>query len=289
MRDGSHFTQFTRRVLGHVLLGVSTVMFSGSLGAATIVHRFDFENESGDDSVGNLEGILMGDPSFSNDAMSGNGAIVLEGGQYVRIDDDMDFGSEFSMSMWVLPDSTALGIQTLVANSAGGWDTDGFKLYYNTWSDPSTADGAYILETGDGVDVGLAGDAVRSDLGLVVDEEWTQLGATVNVDTSEVWFYMNGELLATQGGLNIDMKTDSPFEIGRMLSAWDLHGMMDDVQIYDGILTDEEMKSLYDNPGSAIGFNPSQPGDFNDDGVLDAERHRRIDSTICQRQQQRSI
>jgi hypothetical protein len=239
------------------------------LNAATILHRYDFENEDGADSAGDLDGELAGDPFFSDDAPSGTKSIILEGNQYVRIE-EIDFGSQFSFSMWVLPDTTVLGIQNLVANAPGGWDTDGFKLFYNTWSDPATADGNFILETGDGQGVGSEGNAVSTGPGTVVDEEWYHLGATINIDDGEVFMYVNGELMNAGGGLNVDMKTDGPFEIGRMLNSWQLHGQMDDVQIYDGILTDEEVGSLYENPGSVIGDVPGVPGDFDSDQLLTA-------------------
>jgi hypothetical protein len=192
----------------------------------------------------------------------------LSGDQYVRIDEDMDFGSEFSVFLWVKPDSSALGIQTLVANAPGGWDSEGFKLYYHTWSDPATADGAVLLETGDGVNFGLPGDAIRTAPDTVFDDVWYHVGATVDMENAIAQIYVDGELQSASGGLNIDMKTDGPFEIGRMLNDWDLHGIIDDVQIYDGILSDDEIVALFQNPGSAIGFDPSTPGDYNDDGLV---------------------
>ena len=201
--------------------------------------------------------------------MSGELAMLLEGGQYVRVDEPMDFGSQFSIALWVKPDPSALGIQNLVGNAPGGWDTDGFKLYYNTWSDPSTADGAVILETGDGVDVGLAGDAVRTPVGTVGDEIWTQIATTVDIDAGEALLYVDGLITSTTGGLNIDMKTDSPFEIGRMIGSWDLHGLIDDVQIYEGVLTEEEVEWLFDNPGQFIG-DVGIEGDYNGNDQLDA-------------------
>ena len=62
------------------------------------------------------------------------------------------------------------------------------------------------------------------------------------------------------------MKTDSPFEIGSMFNDWQLHGLMDDVQIYEVILTDEEVTSLFNEPGSAIGLPPTLTGDYNGNG-----------------------
>jgi hypothetical protein len=257
----------------HGILLATIIAMSLSIGlpldAASVIHRYDFENETGEDSVGGLDGELAGDPFFSDDAPSGNKSIIFEGAQYLRVE-EIDFGSQFSFAMWVLPDTTFEGIQNLAANAPGGWDTDGFKIFYNTWSDPPTADGNFILETGDGADVGLEGAAASTGPGTVIDEDWYHLGVTVNLDDAEVSMYVDGELRNVGGGLNVDMKTDGPFEIGRMLNAWQMHGMMDDVQIYDGILTEEEMASLFDTPGSVIGELPGVTGDFDGDQLLTA-------------------
>jgi hypothetical protein len=257
----------------NILVMATAVLLGGAvtvpLPAATIVHRYDFESEDGEDSIGDLDADVYGDPLFTNDAVSGSKAIELTDGQYLRVE-EIEFGTQFSFSMWVLPDQTYLGIQNLLANAPGGWDTDGFKVFYNTWSETPTADGNFILETGDGVGIGLEGTMYSTGAGTVVDEQWYHLGVTINIDDAEVFMYVDGELMNGTGGVNIDMKTDGPFEIGRMLNAWQFHGMMDDVQIYDGILTDDEMASLYASPGSVIGVIPGVPGDFDGDQLLTA-------------------
>lgn len=253
------------------LLILLVLLTHHSTRAATIVHRFDFEDDDAVDTVGGLEGDLFGDVQFDDDAMSGNRSMLLEGGSYVRVNEDVDFGVEFSLAMWVQPDSTAIGIQNLIGNGQGGWDSDGWKLYYNTWSDPLTADGAILLETGDGPDFGLPGGVVLTDPDLVIDDVWYHIGATIDVENNLVSMYLDGELLTTTGGLNVDMKTDGPFDIGYMINGWDLHGFMDDIQIYDGILSDDEMLMLFENPGMAIGLDATLPGDYNGDGTVDGQ------------------
>lgn len=262
-------TQFSYVGLSRVIVRsvALTGLLLGSLPAANIAHRYDFETEDGTDSVGGADGIVNGAPFFSDDAKSGDVSLVMQGGQYVRVEEPVDFGSQFSIVLWVKPDSSALGIQNLVANAPGGWDTDGFKLYYNTWSDPATADGAYILETGDGVNVGLSGDAVRSPGGTIADDVWYHVATTIDIDASTSLLFVDGLVVSSTGGLNIDMKTDSPFEIGRMLGGWDMHGAIDDVQFYDGVLTEEEVEWLFNNPGQVIG-QVMVPGDFDGDGAL---------------------
>ena len=260
-------TSFSKRFYVIACAAVVCIWLNLPAQAANIVHRYDFEDEDGADTVGGLDGEVVGARFFSDEAMSGSGSLVLQGGQYVRVSDPMDFGSQFSIAMWVKPDPDALGIQNLLANAQGGWDTDGFKLYYNTWSDPSTADGAYILETGDGAARPDGGNAVRTAGGVIVDAEWIQVAATVDMDALEAVLYVDGLAMSTAGGLATQMRTESPFEIGRMLNGWDLHGMLDDVQIYDGVLTEEEVEWLFNNPGQIIG-GVTVPGDFDGDGNL---------------------
>jgi hypothetical protein len=157
-----------------------------------------------------------------------------------------------------------MNIQTLIGNSVGGYASDGFKLFYNVWTaDSSSADGSLRLETGDDV----AGVGTATDAGLVSEEEWTHVGAVVDVDAATTALYVNGEFY-TQGSLNPDMKTESPFTIGRMMTGWNMHGSLDDVQIYEGLLTDDDIAFLNDNPGAVIGEEAPQvleAGDANMD------------------------
>jgi hypothetical protein len=69
----------------------------------------------------------------------------------------MEFGSQLSIAAWVKPDPAGGNIQTIMANVPGGWATDGFKLFFNSWSsDGLTNDHQVILETGDGAGTGAA-------------------------------------------------------------------------------------------------------------------------------------
>jgi hypothetical protein len=226
-----------------------TVVAAWTVSAATLTHRYDFEEEDGTDSVGEAHGMIEGNPEFTDDAVSGDRSITFFGSDYVQVDEPMDFGTQFSISLWVLPDPTAMNIQTLIGNSVGGYERDGFKLFYNVWtSDSSSADGSLRLETGDDITgVGTAGPP-----GFVSEEVWTHIGASVDVDNEITELYVNGEWNAS-GTLNPFMKTESPFTIGRMMTGWNMHGSMDDVQIYEGIFTPDDVVWLYDNPGLTLG------------------------------------
>jgi hypothetical protein len=217
--------------------------------AATIAHRYDFEGDDGADSVGTVNGAVEGDPVFTSDAKSGARSITLDGdGDFLLFSDPMDFGRQFSIALWVKPDPSAVGIQNVVGNAPGGWGTDGFKLFYNTWSDPPTADGKLILETGDGDSTNAA--AVSGDPGVLIDDVWKHVVAAVDMDASSE-LYIDGVSYAS-GGVTATMKTDGPWELGRMLGGWDLAGSLDDVQIYSGALSADDAAWLASNPGAVI-------------------------------------
>ncbi len=218
--------------------------------AATIAHRYDFEADDGSDTAGGMNGTLMGDPTFSAGAISGSRAILLDGdGDYVDFPDAMDFGSQFSIALWVQPEAGALGIQNLIANAPGGWATDGFKLYYNTWSDPATADNALIIETGNAA---AAGDASRTGAGAITEGSWNHVVTTIDTIAGEARMYVDGVDAGATGGLIADMNVNQDWEIGAMKSGWNLSGSIDDVQVYSGVLSADEAAWLSSNPGAVI-------------------------------------
>jgi hypothetical protein len=153
--------------------------------------------------------------------------------------------------------------------------TDGFKLYFNTWtSGGSVNDGRIFLEEGNGED----GTAAVTDVDALVMGEWNQVVTTVDLDGTEgVMTYVNGFKLVDAGPVIADMNTNLPWTIGAMPARdgvradWIWMGGIDDVQIYDGILTDEEAEWLFNNPGFAIGDEVDRPvllGDVNLDKVV---------------------
>jgi hypothetical protein len=220
--------------------------------AATVVHRYDFENDDAADSVDAVNGNLVGTPTFSSDSMSGTRAIMLNGAdQYIDYPDPMEFGSQFSIAAWVKPDPAGTNIQTIMANAPGGSKTDGFKLFFNSWSaDGLTNDHKVILETGDGADAGAAAATEPDALPL---DAWSQVVSAVDVAAGTVTTYVDGVKLVDNGPVVTDMVTSAPWEIGAMLTGgWLWTGGIDDVQIYSGLLSDAQAGWLHANPGSVV-------------------------------------
>jgi hypothetical protein len=220
--------------------------------AATVVHRYDFENDDAADSVDAVDGNLVGAPTFSSDSMSGTRAIMLNGAdQYIDYPDPMEFGSQFSIAAWVKPDPAGTNIQTLMANAPGGFATDGFKLFFNSWSsDGLTNDHKIFFETGNGDGTGDAGTTEPDALPL---DTWSQVVTAVDVAAGTVSTYVDGVKLVDNGLVVTDMATNVPWEIGAMpTGGWLWTGGIDDVQIYSGLLSDAQAGWLHANPGSVV-------------------------------------
>ena len=233
-----------------VCFAAAVLMTALPVQAATITHRYDFEADNGVDTIGGVDGVLTGDPTFSGEAKSGSRAIVLDGdGDYLDFADPMDFGGQFSFALWVKPEPGALGIQSIMNNAPEGWAADGFKLYYNTWSDPPTADNALAVETGNAAG---GGNAYRSAAGAITEGAWNHVVTTVDTTAGEVRLYIDGSEAAGTGGLIADMNLNQDWEIGAMKSGLNLAGSIDDVQFYSGVLTADEVAFLNDNAGAVV-------------------------------------
>jgi hypothetical protein len=73
------------------------------------------------------------------------------------------------------------------------------------------------------------------------------------VDAGLTDLYVNGQL-DMSGPVSSTMTTEGPFDIGRMMASGAyVHGLMDDVQIYQGLFTEDEVDWLYNNPGQVLG------------------------------------
>lgn len=94
--------------------------------------------------------------------------------------------------------------------------------------------------------------------------EWTHI--VLNFDGAWASYYFDGEWVV-EGEMQFGEGRDtSPFRIG---AGWTdgnaFNGVIDEFRIYNRVLTEEEIKYLYDNPGggeSAVHTSPNTPQDF---------------------------
>ncbi|MCP3918180.1 MAG: LamG domain-containing protein [bacterium] len=145
--------------------------------------------------------------------------------------------SDFSVSAWVNVNQVS-SIQRIFGNLGGG----------GGWSYAIAAFGVQFSTHGiDDFNFGVP----------VNPNSWYQIGVTFDVFNT-VRFYFDGNLVATQQG---DARADPPgptYVIGTFDNMIEfLNGRIDDIQVYDGVLSDAGMAFLFNNPGEV--FVPGGP------------------------------
>lgn len=234
------------------ILAASAVV---SVQAETITHRYNYENNA-NDSVGTLNGTASAGISYTTDSKkSGNYSLLTSSdGGYIDMP-SYNLGSQFSISFWLNP-STISG-QALMANSTGGWGVDGFRMYFGGWT--GTTDKQVYFEVGDGTNGNVA---LTSDTnGVLTTGSWNHVVATIDQasDTKSIKIYVNGNEKANCSQ-NFNFNASGIWTIG----GWNVDGEgghgpllrggsgLDDVQVYSGVLSGEQVDYLYDHPGAAI-------------------------------------
>jgi hypothetical protein len=122
------------------------------------------------------------------------------------------------------------------AVSQDGVNRSGFYLQYNQTLDRW----AMIMEV---ADAGGQAQAIAQSADPPVIGEWTHLAATYNYVTGRIQLYVNGnpEGWATRSA---PWNASGPLAIGRALGANPWVGLIDDVRVYTGVLTDDEIYDL---------------------------------------------
>ncbi|MCP4171990.1 MAG: DUF2341 domain-containing protein, partial [Fuerstiella sp.] len=135
-----------------------------------------------------------------------------------------DFGNQFTIEAWIKPDNTPNAIQGIVANSATGFSTQGFRFFIRG------DDGTIRLETR-GPSSGSA--VVQTAASQVNFGVWNHVAVTVDRTAGTATIYHNGVNVAT-GAVKTDFPTNSDWEIG---------GFEDRVISFDGEIDEVRVSS----------------------------------------------
>jgi hypothetical protein len=195
------------------------------------------------DYVGANNGVNTG-TTFTNVARVGAFSGVFDGSDSVDVG-AINLGDNFSIASWVWIDPAATNIQSIVANSAGGASTDGFRLYVNSFN---TSDGAVIMEVGNGT----SNNPARTSAGVVGTNGWTHVALTVNRTAGTATIYVNGVNVTTDSGILNNFTNTSNLYLGQMGGGnFRLRGRLDDVKIFNKVLSAGEITTLVGAAGNA--------------------------------------
>ncbi len=107
-----------------------------------------------------------------------------------------------------------------------------------------------------------AGVVMVSDPDPILEKTWYFVAVTFDYSTGAMRLYKNGELVNSDT-LPVEYwdVTDPGVYIGRMETFWMWQGKLDDIRIYDFVLSAGQIQSMYENGANAIAPSEVQEGE----------------------------
>jgi hypothetical protein len=231
-------------------------------GTDNLTHWYSFDDGTANDQVGDAHGVVVGD------AIIADGALQIDSlDQWVELPGDLVLVQDYeaiTVSTWFTPeDSANNGFHMVVyfGDSVDGLGSNGFfispcrgddvsraAISCGVTTEPWTAEnGVNGPETNDGILHHMVVTIDDAELNFYVDGEW--MGVAELLDLNALWNISQNYAYIGRGGYTAD-----PVLLG------DIH----DVQIYNRVLSGEEVLFLYQNdPTTAVENRVStQPQDF---------------------------
>lgn len=224
-----------------------------------VVALYRFDNADGSDSSGNgHHGELMADPIFTPDTpepLAGGQAINLFAGSHVLVPHDpgLDMVAALSITAWVKPEGEVQWDGILAknpssgsgANHAGNYELrieNGGRFLHFLHQQGRVDDTAFH----------------QGQSAIVPSDVWTHIAVTADAAGSgNVLFYLNGELAEERTGI-IQVKefpvNENPLYIGSRADLFTgFDGYLDDVALYDGVLTQAQIAAIAQGDYSSVG------------------------------------
>ena len=202
-----------------------------------------------DDAVGTQNGTLNAFPATPWSAgLIGRGALTFDGVDDYVATPSLDVGNTFSFSTWVRVTSGSNNLETIVGNTAAGFQTAGFKCFVYG-STHTTYAGRIQVETGDGT----TGNAAATPLGALPFDQWVHLAVTVDRAAGACRIFVNGIDRTLDSTVMNNFTTAGPLTLGRMgTSPYFLGGGLDDFRLYSRVLVAGDVEQLRNRCESPI-------------------------------------
>ncbi len=168
----------------------------------------------------------------STNGMVGNGFALNGSSSYLAPSGSVNLGGAFSLSAWVDLSPSSTNIQTVWANKAAGGSSNGVALFVNTYN---SADGALLLETGDGTPSSpITAISVPHAVGV---GGWHQVFAAADRNAGVAALYVDGVNVTAPGtnAIVTDFANNGMITLGSFTNKnWFLKGSMDEARIESG-------------------------------------------------------
>jgi len=177
---------------------------------------------------------------------TGAGAFAFNGFSSVITFSTYNFGTTMTLIVWVMPIANAT-ISCIMSNCAANTITNGFKMYWNSWT---TTDRKLLIEAGNG----SAGSNALTNSAAVVYGSWQHVAICFNTSARTASFYVNGVVQASGGTVTSGIGTNQSWWIGAIggSSYW-LNSLLSIFKIYNTVLSATDIQADYTNTRARYG------------------------------------
>ncbi len=207
----------------------------------------DATDESGNGNDGIMEGATLTEDRFGNPDQ----ACRFDVGNYIRTASgtgSIDITGVITMAAWINPEqfeqkSSDPGMLRTILRKMSQYNSYGYSFSVN-------AAGKLVVAFGNSSDANVS--RVADNMDPLTTNEWTHVAATY--DGSQILFYVNGVLVDTQAYTKSLLSTSEALCIGRLTDSDSrafFYGGMDEVYLYDRVLSETEVHALYVQGGDS--------------------------------------
>jgi len=270
---GQEFDQWTGDISGVADINSGTTTLTMPTAAASVSatykdsgaiadHQWLFNN-NGNDEIGSLDATLIGNATYSSSSYEGAASLDLSNGVAKATIGTVSLPSQFSVSLWARNAGNQTHQNYLFANTAGS--ASGFQWYVN---DYGGTNGKLVLLTKSGS--GGTAHIMTSDNSFAFNQ-WNHVAFTFDGSANEVKMYINGNLEVT-GTPSAGFDRARELFIGAMGNGanWNTWpGEIDDVRLFNQLLSDTEISSLFGASSYSLIVNSgSGDGDYEAGAIL---------------------
>lgn len=156
----------------------------------------------------------------------------------VNNDDKLKITRDMTLATWVYADSIASD-QSLIYKD----HEKEFELYLRS-------DNQLVLRHGDGSDI----ESITLASPVVSENTWTHIAVVRDSASNAVKWFINGQLESTQTySMNVGNSV-SKLRIGRRNSGEAFDGVMDEVKLFNQVLSDSDIEQMYNNESAGYNF-----------------------------------
>ncbi|QRV02425.1 exo-alpha-sialidase [Arcanobacterium phocisimile] len=230
--------------LSALLLGLPGLAYAAppeetSLTSPGLIHHYTFDDSTGNDSAGERHG-NTGSATFSENGISGKALSVRDGaGMTFAETQKFDAGSNWTISYWFKVANAPTARTSVISDDTGDIAFD-LRL-----KNSAPGSGAHVGQ----------GDSMILTYSVepIVTGEWQQISWTQS-SAAGLSMYLNGKLVETKDWTAKNTFT-APFD---KIGGLNFTGEIDDVRVYDHVLTGTEVAAEYQRRGS-LDTSPADP------------------------------